>query len=64
MVVLMSRCPAMSWAMCGGRPFMIASVMKILRKSCGVKRSGLAAGVGQAGAASALVEELADRVRR
>ena len=46
----MSRCPAMIWAMCGGRPFRIASVMKILRKSCGVKCSGLAVGgVGQAG---------------
>ena len=25
----MSRWPAMTWAMCGGSPFMIASVMKI-----------------------------------
>ena len=34
MVVLMSRCPATSWAMCGGIPCMIASVMnKCLRKS-------------------------------
>src|SRR6476469_1233227 len=27
MVVLMSRCPATSWAMCGGMPCMITSVM-------------------------------------
>ena len=33
MVVLMSRCPATSWAMCGGIPCMIASVMNSLRKS-------------------------------
>ena len=37
----MSRCPAISWAMCGGMPCMIASVMKILLKSCGTNRSGL-----------------------
>ena len=37
----MSLCPAMTWAMCGGSPLMIASVMKILRKSCGVQRSAL-----------------------
>ena len=36
----MSWCPAMTWAMCGGSPLMIASVMKIRRKSCGVKCSG------------------------
>ena len=30
----------MTWAMCGGRPFRMASVMKSLLKSCGVKRSG------------------------
>ena len=40
MVTLMLRCPAMTWAMCGGSPVMIASVMNILRKSCGVKISG------------------------
>src|SRR5680860_275980 len=40
MVALMSRCPATSWAMCGGIPCMIASVMKILRKSWGANRSG------------------------
>ena len=36
--------------MCGGSPFMIASVMKILRKSWGVKARGCAGGVGEAGA--------------
>ena len=40
MVTLMSRWPATSWAICGGMPCMIASVMNILRKSCGVNRSG------------------------
>ena len=39
MVVLMFLCPMRSWQMCAGRPFMIASVAKILlRKSCGVNR--------------------------
>src|SRR5690242_18992665 len=33
MVVLRSRCPATSWAMCGGMPCMIASVMNSRRKS-------------------------------
>ena len=33
---LLSRWPAMTWAMCGGRPLMMASVMKMRRKSCGV----------------------------
>jgi hypothetical protein len=33
MVVLMSRCPATSWAMWGGIPCIIASVMNSLRKS-------------------------------
>jgi hypothetical protein len=37
----MSRCPATNWAMCGGMPCMIASVMKILLKSCGTNRSDL-----------------------
>ena len=41
MVTLMSACPATSWAMCGGMPFITASVMKSLRKSWGVKFSGL-----------------------
>jgi len=36
MVTFRSRCPAMIWAMCGGRPLMMASVMKILRKSWGL----------------------------
>ena len=36
----MSRCPAMTWAICGGSPARIASVMNIRRKSCGVKISG------------------------
>ena len=33
--------------MCGGIPFIIASVAKILRKSCGVKSQGLACGIGE-----------------
>ena len=58
----MSWCPAMIWAMCGGRPDMMASVMKIRRKSCGVKRSGppvagsVRPAVGEGG-----VEHVADR---
>src|SRR6266487_5713654 len=36
----MSRWPATSWAMCGGIPCMIASVMSILRKSWGANLSG------------------------
>ena len=55
MVVLMSRCPATSWAMCGGMPFRTASVMNMRRKSCGVNRSGCAGGVGEPVAASALI---------
>ena len=39
-VTLKSRWPAMICAICGGRPLMMVSVMKIRRKSCGVKRSG------------------------
>jgi len=34
MVTLMSRWPAMTWAMCGGRPLITASEI-ILLKSCG-----------------------------
>jgi hypothetical protein len=30
----------MTWAMWGGRPLMMASVTKILRKSCGENMSG------------------------
>jgi hypothetical protein len=33
MVTFRSWWPAMIWAMCGGRPLMMASVMKIRRKS-------------------------------
>jgi hypothetical protein len=40
MVVLISRWPRTSWAMWGGIPFMTASVVKILLKSCGAKCSG------------------------
>ena len=40
MVVLMSLCPSISWAMCGGIPFRMASVVKSLRKSWGRKSSG------------------------
>lgn len=39
-VVLMFLWPAMTWAMCGGRPLRIASVMNILQKSWGWKSSG------------------------
>ena len=45
----MSLWPRISWAMCGGMPLRIASVAKILRKSCGVKSQGLAVGAGDAG---------------
>jgi hypothetical protein len=41
MVVLMSSCPSMSWAMWGGMPLRMASVVKTLRKSCGQKVRGL-----------------------
>ena len=40
MVVSSALCPQMIWAMCGGRPLMIASVTKILLKSWGEKISG------------------------
>src|SRR5271163_264799 len=36
----MSRWPAITWAICGGSPLMIASVMNSLRKSWGVNRNG------------------------
>jgi hypothetical protein len=36
----MSLCPTTSWVMCGGIPFMTASVMKSLRRSCGRKMRG------------------------
>ena len=49
----MSRWPAMIWAMCGGSPVMIASVMKIRRKSCGVQCSGLPAASVSPAAANA-----------
>ena len=45
----------MSWAMCGGRPFMMASVTKILRKSWGVKASGCPAASVMPVPSSALV---------
>jgi hypothetical protein len=52
---LTSRCPAMTWAMCGGSPARIASVMTIRRKSWGVKISGWpAASVSPARASAAL----------
>jgi hypothetical protein len=44
MVTLMSRCPAANWAMCGGMPCMIASVMNRRRKSWKVAAQRLAAG--------------------
>ena len=51
----MSRCPAMTWAMCGGQPVRMASVMNIRRKSWGVKVSGCpAASVSPARASAAL----------
>ncbi|WP_433428436.1 IS3 family transposase [Nonomuraea sp. CA-141351] len=37
---LMSLWPQTSWAMCGGMPFITASVTKILRRSCGANSSG------------------------
>jgi hypothetical protein len=40
MVVFTSRCPATSWAMCGGMPSITASVMNNLLKSWGWKFSG------------------------
>ena len=47
--------------MCGGIPFMIASVAKILRKSWGVKARGWPAASVMPVPASALVIQLADR---
>lgn len=35
-VTLMSRCPAITWAIWGGIPLRMASVMNSLRKSWGV----------------------------
>ena len=50
----MLACPQMICAMCGGRPLMIASVTKILRKSWGEKTSGAPAASVSAVAARAL----------
>ena len=49
----MSLWPAMICAMCGGSPAMIASVMKTLRKSCGVQCSGLPSAAVSPAAANA-----------
>ena len=53
-----SLCPQMIWAMCGGRPLMMASVTKILRKSCGENTSGSPAASVRPVAASALMSSL------
>jgi hypothetical protein len=41
MVVLMSSWPSISWAMCGGMPVRMASVVKTLLKSWGQNARGL-----------------------
>ena len=46
--------------MCGGMPFMMASVTKIRRKSCGENCSGLPGGAGEAGRGERVGEQLAD----
>ena len=58
----MSRCPATSWAMCGGMPCRTASVMNMRRKSCGVNRSGCPAASVRPVPSSASVEPVADGV--
>ena len=50
--------PQMTWAMCGGRPLMMASVTKILRKSCGENSRGSPAASVRPVAASALMSSL------
>ncbi len=54
----MFLCPQMTWAMWGGRPLMMASVTKILRKSCGVNMSGSPAASVRPVAARALMSRL------
>ena len=54
----MVLCPQMTCAMCGGRPFMMASVTKILRKSWGWKVSGAPPASVRPVAASALMSSL------
>jgi hypothetical protein len=58
----MLACPQMICAMCGGRPLMIASVTKILRKSCGEKISGAPAASVRPVTASALSSSLRSAV--
>ncbi|MGH3782752.1 MAG: hypothetical protein ACRDRO_19580 [Pseudonocardiaceae bacterium] len=59
----MSRWPAMIWAMCGGRPDMMASVMSMRRKSCGVKINGPpVSGSVRVLSARAVLRAFADRV--
>jgi len=55
MVVLMSRWPRTSCAMWGGMPLRMASVVKILRKSCGMKVSGLPSAPAMPAVASVMV---------
>ena len=54
----MFLCPQMTWAMWGGRPLMMASVTKILRKSCGENMSGSPAASVRPVAASALMSSV------
>ncbi|MFG2386738.1 hypothetical protein [Streptomyces avermitilis] len=42
MVVLMSQWPQVIWAMCGGMPFVVASVTKIRAEVVGLEAQGLA----------------------
>ncbi|MGW3167878.1 hypothetical protein ACWC9Q_34810 [Streptomyces sp. NPDC001142] len=48
MVVLMLEWPTMTWAMWGGRPERMASVMNTRQKSWGGEVQGLTACVGEA----------------
>ncbi len=57
-VVLMSLWPSISWTMCGGIPFRMASVVKTLLQSWGQNAGGLPSGPVMRGEGA--VQEAAD----
>ena len=56
----MSVWPQISWAMCGGMPFMTASVTKILPEVVRGEAQRLPGGVGEPGAGEGVLEQRAD----
>ena len=57
-VVSIDLCPQMTWAIWGGKPLMMASVTKILRKSWGENMSGSPLASVRPVVASALMSSL------